>query len=96
MSKKLICLACLVLVVSMAGQASAELILHWRFDEGSGDTVNDSSGNGHIGTIKGATWTVGDKGSCLEFGGDGDFVEDEDGEDYINGLTAISITMWIV
>ncbi|GAG40364.1 unnamed protein product, partial [marine sediment metagenome] len=40
-------------------------------------------------------WVAGKIGGALDFGGDGDFVEDEDGEDYINGLTAISITMWI-
>jgi hypothetical protein len=68
MSKKLIYLVCFVLVLSVADNASADLILHWTFDEGSGTTVNDSSGNGHVGTIEGATWTVGDKGPCLGFG----------------------------
>ena len=74
MCKKLIYLVCFVTLLSMTGRASAELILHWKFDEGSGDVVNDSSGNGHTGTIEGATWAVGDKGPCLEFGGDGDRV----------------------
>ncbi|MCP4260924.1 MAG: LamG domain-containing protein [Planctomycetes bacterium] len=95
MSKKLIYLICLALVLSMASQASAELILHWRFDEGSDDVVNDSSGNGHVGTIEGATWTVDDKGPCLEFGGDGDRVVDESGADYLNGMEALTVAMWI-
>ncbi|MHC4586484.1 MAG: LamG domain-containing protein [Planctomycetota bacterium] len=95
MSQKLIYLVCFVVVLSMAGQASAELILHWRFDEGSGDTVNDSSGNGRVGTIEGATWTVDDKGPCLEFGGDGDYVIDDDAGSYLNGLSALSVAMWI-
>jgi hypothetical protein len=65
------------------------------FDEGSGEVVNDSSGNGHVGTIEGATWTVDDKGPCLEFGGDGDRVVDESGADYLNGMEALTVCMWI-
>jgi len=95
MSKKLIYLICFALVLSMAGQASADLILHWMFDEGSGEVVNDSSGNGHVGTIEGATWTIDDKGPCLEFGGDGDRVVDENGPSYLNGLDTVTIAVWI-
>jgi len=95
MSKKLIYLICVVLVLSMAGRTWADLILHWRFDEGSGDVVNDSSGNGHIGTIEGATWAIEDKGPCLAFGGDGDRVVDESGADYLNGMEALTVCMWI-
>lgn len=32
-------------------------ILWWKFDEGSGTTANDSSGNGNTGTITGATYS---------------------------------------
>jgi alpha-tubulin suppressor-like RCC1 family protein len=36
----------------------------WMFEEGSGTTTADSSGNGHTGTLAaGATWTVGDVGA---------------------------------
>jgi hypothetical protein len=31
----------------------------YHFNEGSGDILNDASGNGHDGTIYGATWTLG-------------------------------------
>ena len=95
MCKKLIYLVSFVLVLSMAGTASAELILHWRFDEGSGNIAHDSSGNGHDGIIEGATWTVGKIDSCLEFGGDGDRVVDENAPNYLNGLDALSIAIWI-
>ncbi len=95
MCKKLIYLVCFVLLLSLAGNASADLILHWRFDEGSGTTVNDSSGNGHVGTIEGATWAVGDRGSCLDFGGDGDHVIDDDAGEYMNGLSALTVALWI-
>jgi len=32
------------------------LVGHWKMNEGSGDTVYDSSGNENHGTIEGATW----------------------------------------
>lgn len=41
----------------------------WLFDEGSGDSAEDSSGKGHEGTITGASWTDGQFGEALEFDG---------------------------
>ena len=38
----------------MVPTAQADLIGHWTFDEGSGTTANDSSGNGYDGMISGA------------------------------------------
>lgn len=36
------------------------LVCHWDFDEGSGGTVADKSGNGNVGTVEGgATWVDG-------------------------------------
>lgn len=43
------------------------LIGHWNFDEGSGSVAGDSSGNGHDGTVTGATWTSGHRGGGLSF-----------------------------
>jgi hypothetical protein len=64
-----------------AGQAGSggtggnlsKLIAGWAFNEGSGTTTVDASGNGHTGTINGATWvTTGCKfGACLSFTGTG-------------------------
>ncbi len=68
MYKKLIFLASFVLVLSMVltGVAKADLIGWWRFNEGSGDTANDSSGNEHHGTLLGnPEWVSGPQG----FGG---------------------------
>ena len=36
--------------------SGAFLAGYWRFDEGSGNTVNDLSGNGNNGTVNGALW----------------------------------------
>ena len=58
----------------------------WHFDEGSGTTANDSSGNPNDGTLMGDTsWTSGKFGDALSFDGDGDYV------DFGSGVTA-SIT----
>ncbi len=75
MSKKLICLISIVLVLGLFSNASAELIAHWRFDEGSGDIAFDISGNGNDGTINGAQSVPGVGGSALEFDGIDDYVE---------------------
>src|SRR5262249_30338935 len=46
------------------------LVAAYSFDEGSGTTVVDRSGNGHAGTISGATWTTAGKyGGALSFNG---------------------------
>lgn len=45
---------------------------HWKFDEGSGTTVADSSGNGYTGTVVGThlTWGPGILGSSISLPGD--------------------------
>jgi len=49
------------------------LVGWWRFDEGAGNIVSDSSGHGNDGTIYGATWVDGKHGKALSFDG----VEDQ-------------------
>ena len=52
------------------------LVAYWAFDEGSGDTASDSSGNGHNGKLVGdPQWTKDGKfGGALEFDQAGDEV----------------------
>ncbi|MCH7558844.1 MAG: discoidin domain-containing protein [Planctomycetes bacterium] len=74
MSKKLIYLVSFVLVLGLALTSAVEaadpsLVGWWRFDEGSGTIVKDSSGNGNDGTITNATWETGKHGSALGFNG---------------------------
>ena len=45
------------------------LVAAYAFDEGSGGVVTDASGNGHSGTISGATWAAGRYGNALSFNG---------------------------
>ena len=58
MCRTLIYLVSLISVLSVANTTSAELVAHWRFDEGSGTTTADATGNGHDGSLEGSpTWT---------------------------------------
>ena len=50
--------------------AGGGLVATYSFDEGSGSSVGDSSGNGNVGTVSGATWTgAGKFGGALVFNG---------------------------
>ena len=50
--------------------ATAGLVAAYGFDEGSGTTVTDASGNGNTGTISNATWAASGKyGKALQLNG---------------------------
>jgi hypothetical protein len=101
MSKKFILLICFVLVLVLSSTAEAavdpDLLVWYTFDEGSGTTAFDSSGKGHHGVLVGnPTWIGGGQiGGALDFDGAGDYVEDADGGDYLNGLSALTVSVWI-
>jgi len=76
MYRKLIYLISFVLVLSIAGSASADLVARWKFDEGSGNVAHDTSGNGNDGTFIGdPQWVTGKIGGALEFDGTSDYIE---------------------
>ena len=52
-----------------ARAATDGLVAAYSFDAGSGTTLADASGNGHGGTVVGATWTSGKHESALSFNG---------------------------
>ena len=55
--------------------APTGLVAAYGFDEGSGTTVTDSSGNGNNGTISNATWVSnGQYGKALQFNGSSSMV----------------------
>ena len=51
------------------GGAPPGLVAAYAFDEATGSTVSDASGNGNTGTISGATWTSGRYSYGLAFNG---------------------------
>jgi len=76
MSKKVIYLISFALVLSLARNASSDLVLHWALDEGSGSVAHDLSGNGNDGTLMGEPkWVTGKTGGGLECDGTDDYVE---------------------
>jgi hypothetical protein len=72
------------------------LLCWWKFDEISRGTVTDFSGYDHFGTVYGAVAKADGKvGGALYFDGANDYVVDETAENYLNGLSAITVCMWI-
>ncbi len=55
-------------------RVDAHTMLLLPFDEGTGDTASDKSGNGNDGELKGAVWAEGMFGSAVELKADGDCV----------------------
>jgi len=91
-SKKLIYLVCFVLVLSVAGNASTDMIAHWTLDEGSGSISHDKSGNGHDGTIgETPNWVARQIGGALGFDSSTDYI-DVDTE--IGGT--FSVALWVM
>jgi len=83
--------AIIVLSIMPAGvqaQSDYGLVAEWHFDEGEGNIVKDSSGNGNDGVIYGATWVDGKYGYALQFDG----VDDKVKLPYsvIDGLTDVT------
>ena len=69
------------------------IVGEWHFDEGSGKTAKDSSGNGNDGELmNGPGWAGGKAGKALTFDGKDDFV---DMSEITLDSTAITITAWI-
>jgi len=70
-----VALVCLSIFLILSGQSyakidNATIVAMWLFDEGSGKTVKDSSGNENNGTITGdSKWDTGKFGKALEFNG---------------------------
>src|SRR5204862_394492 len=69
--------------------ATTGLVAAYSFDEASGTTAKDSSGNGNAGTISNATWTTGKNGGALSFNGTTSLVTvaDSPSLDLTNGMT---------
>jgi len=70
---------------------AANIIAAWQLDEGKGEEIKDSSGNGHTGKFFGKPeWTDGKNGKGIRFHGTPDHIEVDDAD---HKLTPKHITM---
>jgi hypothetical protein len=71
---------------------SRELLAHWSFDEGSGTTAHDDSGNARDGQLTGGTWLQdGEFGGALRFA-DSEYVSVERFPDATSSFT---VSAWV-
>ena len=74
---------------------SATMVAAYSFDEGSGTTVADASGNGNGGALQGASWTSAGKfGSALSFNGTSARVRVEDSAS-LDLTSAVTLEAWV-
>src|SRR3954470_16681998 len=79
--------------LSVAAQTGP--VAAYGFNEGTGGTVSDSSGNGNTGTISGATWTASGKfGSALTFNGTNTLVSIAHSAS-LNLTAAMTLEAWV-
>jgi hypothetical protein len=74
---------------------SQGLVAHWKFDEGTGTTASDSSGNGNTGTlINGPLWIAGKVGNALYFDGMDDNVNVLDSNS-LDLSSSFTLSAWV-
>jgi len=77
------------------GTISSGLVAYWKFDEGTGTTAADSSGNGNTGTLaNGPVWTSGIAGNALYFDGIDDSVTILD-SNTLNPSSSFTVSAWV-
>ena len=73
----------------------AGLVASYGFEEGTGTTTGDATGNGHQGTLSGATWpSAGKNGNGISFDGSSDWVTVNDAND-LDLTTGMTIEAWV-
>ena len=95
MSKRLFSVASFILLLGFVNEVSAELVAHWRLDEGFGTTAYDSSGNGNDGTFTGEPkWVDGyNSAGALQFDGVDDYVVYS--LDQVETFATVSVALWV-
>ncbi|HEX2923863.1 MAG TPA: LamG-like jellyroll fold domain-containing protein, partial [Chloroflexota bacterium] len=75
--------------------AQTGLVAAYAFNEGSGSTITDLSGNGNSGSITGASWTYqGRFGNALSFNGSNSFVK-VNSSDSLNLGADLTLEAWV-
>jgi methionine-rich copper-binding protein CopC len=74
---------------------STGLVAAYSFDEGTGSTVNDLSGNGNNGTVSNTTWSTSGKfGGALSFNGTSSLVTINDSSS-LRLTTGMTLEAWV-
>ena len=80
---------------SVALSGTGGLVVAYSFNEGTGTSAADASGNGHTGAISGAAWsTLGEYGNALSFDGVNDWVT-VNATSLLNITGAITMEAWV-
>ena len=83
------------LTTTFAQAAAPGLVAAYGFEEGGGTSVSDVSGNGHTGTISGASWTAqGRYGGALSFNGSNNLVT-VGASPLLNLTSGMTLEAWI-
>jgi len=70
-------------------------VAHWKLDEKTGTSANDSSGNGNTGTLtNGPTWTQGKVGNGMNFDGSNDYVAIPDSNS-LDTTSGVTLAGWV-
>ncbi|MDO9464537.1 MAG: LamG-like jellyroll fold domain-containing protein [bacterium] len=87
--------ACVMMVITVSGQTAEKgLVAYYPFDEGSGNVLNDRSGNNNHGKIVGeAKWVKGSFGSTIQFDGKNGYVDCGNDNGLSIGKTG-SVLLW--
>ena len=89
------CIVLVILASLFAGSASADLVAHWKFDEGSGAMVSDASGNGNDGAFEGdLQWVPGQLGTALEGNGSSDIIRVPHSAS-LDITDAVTVSLWL-
>jgi uncharacterized protein (TIGR03437 family) len=73
------------------------LVAYWTFDEGTGTTASDASGNNNIGSLSSPapTWTSGKVGNgALRFNGSNNYVSESSPSSFPTGNAARTLSVW--
>ena len=92
-----IIIAVVTLISTINSRAdNPNMIAAWTFDEGSGDTTADVTGNGHDGIVVGKVeWVKGKNGTGLKFMDTTQYVEVADAEDLHFGDSDFTFAAWV-
>ncbi len=81
-------------VIKSVGSESG-LVGYWKFDDGSGTTATDSSGNNNTGTLySDPAWVDGKYGKASSFDGVDDYVKVEDSNS-LHFSTSVTLMAWV-